>query len=469
MRKKDLETVIELKALVKEFGKQTVVDDVNLKIKKGEFVTLLGPSGCGKTTILRMIAGFEKPTSGTISLEGKDMTVVPPHKRNVNTVFQKYALFPHLDVYGNIAYGLKLKKTPKPQIKEKVEGALKLVGLEDFGHRDVDSLSGGQQQRVAIARAIVNEPMVLLLDEPLGALDLKMRKEMQAELRRMHREIGITFLYVTHDQDEAMAMSDTIVVMNDGVIQQVGTPKQIYDEPSNAFVADFIGDSNILPGIMVADYQVKFLGQIFKCRDKGFAKNQPVDIVIRPEDIYIRPKGQLTGKVVSCIFVGMVYEIEVLVGEYQFTVQALKEHKVDSTVHLEIEPDDIHVMSMEVTTNEFETEMESDNSINIAGTYFDLVGEQQIEKGTPLLATIPFNKVEITDDPDDSKIKGTVTHTLYRGTHYHVRVWTESDDMFIIQTPDEWDIDDQVGIKFNPADITITVREIKEEEVTDES
>ena len=467
MKKKTLETIIELKNLVKVFAKQTVVDDVNLKIKKGEFVTLLGPSGCGKTTILRMIAGFERPTSGTILLEGKDMTQVGAHKRPVNTVFQKYALFPHLDVYGNIAYGLKLKKTPKPQIKEKVEAALRLVGLTDYGHRDVDSLSGGQQQRVAIARAIVNEPRVLLLDEPLGALDLKMRREMQIELRRMHRELGITFLYVTHDQEEAMAMSDTIVVINDGQIQQVGTPKQIYDEPSNAFVADFIGESNILSGIMVSDFNVKFLGQIFKCRDKGFAKNQQVDIVIRPEDITVHTsgtKGQLRGKVVSCIFVGMVYEIEVLVGEYQFTVQTLKEHKIDTMVGLEIDPDDIHVMPMEATTNEFETEMEGDNSIKIAGTYFDLVGEQEIEKGTPLLATIPFDKIEITDDPDDSKIKGTVTHTLYRGTHYHVKVWTQSDDLFIIQTTDEWDIDDHVGIKFDPADIKIEVREVADEE-----
>jgi len=464
MQKKSLETIIELRNLVKVFAKETVVDDVNLKIKKGEFVTLLGPSGCGKTTILRMIAGFEKSTSGSIMLEGKDMTAVPPHKRPVNTVFQKYALFPHLDVFGNIAYGLKLKKVPKPQIKEKVDKALKLVGLDDFGHRDVDSLSGGQQQRVAIARAIVNEPRVLLLDEPLGALDLKMRKEMQTELRRMHKEVGITFLYVTHDQEEAMAMSDTIVVINDGQIQQVGTPKQIYDEPSNAFVADFIGESNILGGTMIADFQVKFLGQTFKCRDKGFARNQPVDVVIRPEDINIRAKGQLTGKVVSCIFVGMVYELEVLVGEYQFTIQTLKEHKVDSTVELEIEPDAIHVMTMEATINEFETELESDNSVKIAGTYFDVVGEFEIEKGTPLIARIPFSKVELTDDPDDSKIKGTVTHTLYKGTYYYVKVWTETDDLFIVQTKDEWDINDRVGIKFNLEDIKIEV--VKEEVVT---
>jgi len=472
MKKKSLETVVELKNLVKVFGKETVVDDVNLRIKKGEFVTLLGPSGCGKTTILRMVAGFERPTSGVILLDGKDVSKLPPHLRPVNTVFQKYALFPHLSVFGNIAYGLKLKKTPKAEIQEKVDRVLKLVGLGDYGHRDIDSLSGGQQQRVAIARAIVNEPRVLLLDEPLGALDLKMRKEMQAELRRMHKEVGITFVYVTHDQEEAMAMSDTIVVINDGQIQQVGTPKQIYDTPSNAFVADFIGESNIISGVMESDFNVRFLGKTFKCTDKGFQKNQPVDVVIRPEDIVIHNKAtaktQLKGVVTSCIFVGMIYEIEIDVDGYVFTVQGLREFGIGTTVSLEIDPTIIHVMPMESTINEFETEMESDNSVKIAGTYFDLVGEQSIEKGTKLVATIPFNKVELTDDPDDSKIKGTVTHTLYRGTYYHVKVWTDTDDLFIVHTSDEWDIDDRVGVKFDPANIAIEIM-TPDEEVADES
>jgi len=312
-----------------------------------------------------------------------------------------------------------------------------------------------------------------LLDEPLGALDLKMRKEMQAELRRMHKEIGITFVYVTHDQEEAMAMSDTIVVINDGQIQQVGTPKQIYDEPSNAFVADFIGESNIISGIMVSDFNVKILGKTFKCTDKGFQKNQPVDVVIRPEDIVIHNKAtaktQLKGVVTSCIFVGMIYEIEIDVDGYVFTTQGLREFSVGTTVSLEIDPTSIHVMPMEATTNEFETEMESDNSVKIAGTYFDLTGEQTIEKGTRLLATIPFDKVELTDDPDDSKIKGTVTHTLYRGAYYHVKVWTDSDELFIVHTSDEWDIDDRVGVKFDPAHIEISVREPEVEEVADES
>ena len=484
--KKALETIIELKNLVKVFGKQTVVDDINLKIKKGEFVTLLGPSGCGKTTILRMIAGFDKPTSGSIYLEGKDMTTIPPHKRNVNTVFQRYALFPHLDVFGNIAYGLKIKLVPtteeeqksgpykkmkerrltKQEIKQKVEDALKLVGLADYGHRDVDSLSGGQQQRVAIARAIVNEPRVLLLDEPLGALDLKMRKEMQAELRRMHRELGITFLYVTHDQEEAMTMSDTIVVINDGQIQQVGTPKQIYDEPSNAFVADFIGESNILSGTMVKDFQVKFLGTTFPCHDKGFAKNQPVDIVIRPEDIQIstgkNPKAQLKGIVQSTIFVGTFYELEILVGDYQFTVQTLKEFKRGEEVGLEIAPESIHVMTMESTINEYETEINK-GYIKIGGAEFEVNGDAYTG-GELVTALIPFNKVQLRDDESDGLVGGTVTHTLYKGTYYQVKVWTDSDELFIATTSDEWDNGDRVGIFVDPADIELQERIEKSDE-----
>ena len=279
--------IIRVEHVSKSFGDKTVLNDVNLYVRKGEFVTILGPSGCGKTTLLRLIAGFQTANEGGIAIAGEDITQTPPHKRPVNTVFQKYALFPHLNVYNNIAFGLKLKKLSDAVIEKKVKQALKMVGLMDYEFRDVDSLSGGQQQRVAIARAIVNEPEVLLLDEPLAALDLKMRKDMQMELKEMHKSLGITFVYVTHDQEEALTLSDTIVVMSEGKIQQIGTPTDIYNEPVNSFVADFIGESNILNGIMVKDKVVRFAGHTFDCVDEGFGEMAPVDVVLRPEDIYI--------------------------------------------------------------------------------------------------------------------------------------------------------------------------------------
>ena len=281
------DTIIKIEHLSKAFGDKVVLDDINLDIRRGEFITLLGPSGCGKTTLLRMIAGFLKPDSGVIMMEGNDISEVPPHRRPLNTVFQRYALFPHLNVYDNIAFGLKLNKVPAAEIESRVRKALKMVSMTDYEDRDVNSLSGGQQQRVAIARAIVNRPKVLLLDEPLAALDLKMRKDMQMELKQMHQELGITFIYVTHDQEEALTLSDTVVVMSDGKIQQIGTPIDIYNEPTNSFVADFIGESNILNGTMVRDREVEFIGHQFECVDEGFGNNAPVDVVVRPEDIYI--------------------------------------------------------------------------------------------------------------------------------------------------------------------------------------
>lgn len=303
-------SIIEVNGVSKFFGEKTALDHVTLNVKKGEFVTILGPSGCGKTTLLRLIAGFQTASEGEIKISGKEITQTPPHKRPVNTVFQKYALFPHLNVYDNIAFGLKLKKMPKQTIEKKVKAALKMVGMTDYEYRDVDSLSGGQQQRVAIARAIVNEPEVLLLDEPLAALDLKMRKDMQMELKEMHKSLGITFVYVTHDQEEALTLSDTIVVMSEGRIQQIGTPIDIYNEPINSFVADFIGESNILNGVMIHDKLVRFCNTEFECVDEGFGENMPVDVVIRPEDLYIFPvseAAQLTGVVQSSVFKGVHY------------------------------------------------------------------------------------------------------------------------------------------------------------------
>ncbi|MBR5183078.1 MAG: ABC transporter ATP-binding protein, partial [Bacteroidales bacterium] len=284
---KNNEYIIELNNISKSFGDKVILDDVSIRVKKGEFVTLLGPSGCGKTTLLRLLAGFGQADKGEIRINGNDYTDVPPHLRPVNTVFQKYALFPHLDVYENIAFGLKLQKVPENEIDKIVRKVLKMVSMNDYEDRDVESLSGGQQQRVAIARAIANQPTVLLLDEPLAALDLKMRKDMQIELKEMHKKLGITFIYVTHDQEEALTLSDTIIVMNEGKIQQIGTPTDIYNEPQNSFVADFIGESNILNGTMVKDKLVQFVGHEFECVDEGFGENAPVDVVVRPEDIYI--------------------------------------------------------------------------------------------------------------------------------------------------------------------------------------
>ena len=343
--------IIRLENVSMEFGSTRVLENLSLEIERHQFITLLGPSGCGKTTTLRIIGGFEKPTEGKVYYDDKDITELPPHKRKLNTVFQKYALFPHMDVYENVAFGLRLKKMPKNQIDEKVLAMLKLVGLEGYEKRDINALSGGQQQRVAIARALVNEPEVLLLDEPLGALDLKLRKEMQIELKNIQQKLGITFIYVTHDQEEALTMSDRIVVMRGGVIQQMGTPQDIYNEPENAFVADFIGESNIIDGIMKKDELVNFLGADFICVDKGFAENEPVDVVIRPEDIKILTpddeKSALCGVVESCIFKGVHYEMVVDTKDYKFLVQSTKASQVGENVGLCVKPFDIHIMHKE--------------------------------------------------------------------------------------------------------------------------
>ncbi|MBP1918409.1 spermidine/putrescine ABC transporter ATP-binding protein [Youngiibacter multivorans] len=338
--------IIELNGISKSFGSEEVLKDIDLKIRENEFLTLLGPSGCGKTTTLRIIGGFESASKGELLFEGKDISGVPPYERQINTVFQKYALFPHLDVYGNIAFGLKIKKVPKDEMHERILEMLRLVDLKGFEKRNVNSLSGGQQQRVAIARALVNKPKVLLLDEPLGALDLKLRKEMQHELKRMQQSVGITFVYVTHDQEEALTMSDTVVVMDKGVIQQNGTPIDVYNEPKNAFVASFIGESNIMDGIMHEDFLVEFSGKRFVCVDRGFREREKVQVVVRPEDVEIvsPEKGDLTGVVTEVTFKGVHYEMEIRGDDRRWLVHSTRMVPVGSSVGIKIVPDNIHVM-----------------------------------------------------------------------------------------------------------------------------
>ena len=451
--------IIELSHISKNFGDKIVLDDVSLYVKKGEFVTILGPSGCGKTTLLRILAGFGKADIGEIKIGGMDITDVPPHERPVNTVFQRYALFPHLNVYDNIAFGLKLKKVKDDEIETRVRKALKMVGMTDYEWRDVNSLSGGQQQRVAIARAIINRPQVLLLDEPLAALDLKMRKDMQMELKEMHKTLGITFIYVTHDQEEALTLSDTIVVMSEGKVQQIGTPVDIYNEPVNSFVADFIGESNILNGTMVKDKLVSFLGHEFECVDKGMGENMPVDVVIRPEDVYIMAKtdsGMFEGVVQSCIFKGVHYEMLVTTPEgYEIMIQDYNAFEVGQQVSLIIKPSDIHVMKKERICNTLDGEMIDSTHVRIMGTEFVCNEQPNIEGGEKVEVEIDFDKVELMDNKEDGTMVGDVRFILYKGDHYHLTIRTDSGDNLYVDTHDVWDDRDIVGINIQPDDIKI--------------
>lgn len=369
----DNKRLIELVNVSKEFNGETALNNINLYIRDGEFLTLLGPSGCGKTTMLRLIAGFSMPSSGTIIMDGSDLTSVPPYKRRINTVFQKYALFPHLNVFDNIAFGLNIKKTPQKVIEQKVIEMLKLVNLEGYENRYIEQLSGGQQQRVAIARALVNEPEVLLLDEPLGALDLKLRKGMQLELKRMQQKLGITFIYVTHDQEEALTMSDTIVVMNHGVIQQIGTPMDVYNEPKNQFVAKFIGESNIFSAIMIDDYLVNINGIDYKCVDKGFGRNTPVEVVVRPEDVdFIDSKiAKLTGVVKSVIFMGVHYEFNVDCGGENWLVHSTDYVEPNTEVGIEVLPDAIHVMKKAQVSSEKEDDVNENDESDLSADWKD--------------------------------------------------------------------------------------------------
>ena len=458
---KDSNFIISLNHISKWFGDKQVLNDVNLHVKKGEFITSLGPSGCGKTTLLRILAGFVTPDEGTVEIGGEQMNSIPPYKRPVNTVFQRYALFPHLNVYDNVAFGLKLNKVPEDEIEQRVRKALKMVNMTDYEWRDVESLSGGQQQRVAIARALINSPEVLLLDEPLSALDHKMRKDMQIELKEIHEKLGVTFLYVTHDQEEALTLSDTIVVMNDGVIQQAGSPIDIYNEPVNAFVADFIGESNILDGMMVRDRRVSFLGHEFDCVDEGFGENNPVDVVIRPEDIYLmeapNKAGQFEGTVQSCIFQGIHYEITVITDEgYEIVVQDYNPFEAGMKVAMIIKAQDIQVMKKERTCNTFEGKLVDETHVEMLGIEFECLPQAlwQGEK-VDVLVDVDFDKVDLLDDIDNAELVGDVRFILYKGDHYFLTVMTEDRDNVYVATDDVWDERDLVGIKILPEDIRI--------------
>ena len=492
------EHIIELKNVVKYYDDTLVIDDVSFYVNKGEFITFLGPSGCGKTTTLRMIAGFDLPTSGQILLNGKDISLLPPNKRPVNTVFQRYALFPHLNVFENIAFGLRCKKVmntyendrgesytkkeklSKKEIAEKVKKALALVDLEGFEKRAVSTLSGGQQQRVAIARAIVNEPEILLLDEPLGALDLKMRKEMQIELKEMHRRLGITFIYVTHDQEEALTMSDTIVVMADGVVQQIGTPKGIYDEPANAFVADFIGESNIINGTVVGERKVRFCGRDFICVD-DFELNEKVDVVVRPEDIEMcaPDEGMLKGTVISVVFKGIHYEITVEVGKFEFVIQSTQSRNVGDVIGMNIAPDAIHLMAQKHNTNLFDGVITKRNTVEFAegefecdvtqlypGSHLDeeeyLItkeGEKLDLTGTEVRVEVSPNDITISDDENAGGTTGHIISMIYKGDHYRLIVRTpEEEEDFVLATPDLWNENDYVSVVIPKDKIKLTLK-----------
>lgn len=476
--------IIEVNHVSKQFedGK-FALDDVSLKIKKGEFVTILGPSGCGKTTLLRCIAGFQVPTSGEIFLNGQAVTDMPPYERPVNTVFQKYALFPHLNVFDNVGFGLKLKKVDQATIEKKVRLSLKTVGMTDYEYRDVDSLSGGQQQRVAIARAIINQPKVLLLDEPLAALDLKMRKDMQMELREMHKQLGITFVYVTHDQEEALTLSDRIVVMREGKIQQIGTPIDIYNEPENCFVADFIGESNLMDATMVHDKLVNFCGVDFPCVDTGFGENQPVDVVVRPEDLYIsntpimpnNPSAatltndawQLHGIIQSCIFKGVHYEMTVLTdhdgrhGKYELMIQNYHAYLPGEHVGLLVKPEDIQVMHKERFNNTLEGTVCNGNKVKFIGSEWDVTAEvaTAFNVGDAVNVELDFSDISLLDDENDGNQSGEVYFILYKGDHYHLQIRPDEGEDLYVDTKDVWDDGDRVGIRIAPEAIHLTKKQ----------
>ena len=466
--KKSEEHIIELKNITKTYEDGfTAVSDFNLYVRKGEFITFLGPSGCGKTTTLRMIAGFELPTSGEILLNGKNIADLPPYQRPINTVFQRYALFPHMNIYENIAFGLRQKKLSEEVISKKVKRVLELVDLEGFEARSISTLSGGQQQRIAICRAVVNEPEILLLDEPLGALDLKMRKEMQIELKEMHDRLGITFIYVTHDQEEALTMSDTIVVMSEGKIQQIGTPEDIYNEPKNAFVADFIGDSNIFNGIMTGHLKARFCGGEFDCVD-DVEKGTHITAVVRPEDVILTPEneGTIRGVVSSVIFKGIHYEITVMSGKNEMVIQSVRAAKVGDHVGMRVDPDNIHIMIAEDHTNYFLADINSDFRLEFNGKRLDtsvtkiIPGSHRKEDGTlidsagdiidpartRIMIAIAPGDIDMTDRVEEGLVDGYISNLIYKGDHYSYVIRTDLEQDFIVDDEYLWNMDDHVGL-----------------------
>ena len=551
------EKIIEFKHVTKIFNGVTVIEDENFYVRKGEFLTILGPSGCGKSTTLRMIAGFETPTSGDILLEGKDIVTMPAYKRPINTVFQHYALFPNYDVYGNVAFGLKQVKVPVPlkkkdgtpilkinktkikylkkqiarlskdtimdqnekeerikkfeeiieelkntpeqaykyrhlsnaEMDDRIMRALQIVDLDEMEGRSIDTLSGGQQQRVAIARAIVLQPKILLLDEPLGALDLKMRKDMQLELKEMHRKLGITFIYVTHDQEEALTMSDTVMVMSDGVIQQIGSPTDIYNEPKNAFVADFIGDSNIYNGVMTGEKRVKILGKEFTCLD-DFPIHDRVDVVIRPEDIKLsttQKEDSFEGFIDSKVFKGIFFQYSIMVGKEEVIVKSTKDFAEKSNIYLTLIPDSMHIMKKQLSTNVFtDIEIDKNNNAVIDDVPFEVnitqllansnvdedgylvVGNSKYDlTGFKVTATVKPEDIQITDDISSSQIGATVISQVYKGDHYLIIARTDDEEEdFIISTPYPFNVGDTVGISIPKDKITLRAKgDISEYEI----
>ena len=472
------ENIIELKHVTKTYDNGfTAVTDFNLEVKQGEFVTFLGPSGCGKTTILRMIAGFESITEGEILLNGEAINDLPPNKRPVNTVFQRYALFPHMNIYDNIAFGLKLKKMDKAEIDNKVRHVLKLVDLEGFEGRKITTLSGGQQQRIAIARALANEPEILLLDEPLGALDLKMRKEMQLELKSMHDRLGITFIYVTHDQEEALTMSDKIVVMSAGKIQQTGLPEDIYNEPKNAFVADFIGESNLFNGIMTGEKTARFCGADFACVDDIPVGTQ-ITAVVRPEDVILTApeEGTVQGTVTSVIFKGMHYEIAVESGRNEMVVQTTQKWKAGDAVGMSVAPDMIHIMIAEDNTNYFvahgtpKYHLKYNDTVLQADLIDILPGAKLTEEGilvyadgekvdpvnTLVTVSIRPQDIEMTDVAEDGLVAGTISNLIYKGDHYSYVIHTKDGEDFVADSEDLWNMGDYIGLIMPTEKMTFT-------------
>lgn len=446
--------LVDLKNISMSYDDDLILDHISLYIRDKEFITLLGPSGCGKTTTLRVIGGFITPDGGDVILDGKRINDIPPHKRPVNTVFQRYALFPHLNVYENVAFGLRVnklpKKVPKDEIKSRVKKMLEIVDLKGFERRKVTKLSGGQQQRVAIARALVNHPKILLLDEPLGALDLKLRKEMQLELKKIQQQMDITFVYVTHDQEEALTMSDTIVVMKDGVIQQIGTPEDIYNEPKNAFVADFIGESNIFDGTMIDDFKVSFCGENFDCSDGGFGQNVPIDVVIRPEDIELVAKeiaSDLWGEVTSIVFKGVHYEMNVLCNGLNWIVHSTKAKNIGDFVGITLTPEDIHIMKklFKGNTNIIEGEVVDTDTIK----FFDITFTREnlgLDTGTPVTLNISPKDIEVVS-LDRADLRVYLESLIYKGAYNELIVFT-NDTSIMLHSQNDEQVATDIGIKF---------------------